>query len=503
MPFPVESYLSGVQTSVPANGSVWYRRHFTAPRSTRLLLHFEASDWHTTVWINGQQVGEHKGGFDPFSFDITGALKARGRQELVVRVIDPTDDGPQPLGKQTRNPRGIWYTPSTGIWQTVWLEPVPATYIRSFELTPKNSGALTIAVDLDGSVECPSSVVVTAESGETVELPVANGKASGTLHVSNPSLWSPDSPRLYKLNLTAGADVVQSYCAFREISVGKDADGITRLMLNGAPIFMIGPLDQGFWPDGLFTAPTEQAMKYDLDVTKRLGFNTVRKHVKVEPRTWYAHCDRIGLLVWQDMPSGDGHIRPEDPDLTRTPESNAIFETELAALVNNLYNSPSLVTWVLFNEGWGQYDTVRLADWLRRRDPSRLHDAVTGWSDRGVGDMHDWHIYPGPDCPKPEPTRASVLGEFGGIGLHVPGHMWEKKAWGYENFGSKAELGAKFEAIFGSLALLVNDPGCSAAIYTQTTDVESEANGLLTYDREVLKLDAKRIRAAITKLKLS
>ncbi|HLK16439.1 MAG TPA: glycoside hydrolase family 2 TIM barrel-domain containing protein, partial [Fimbriimonadaceae bacterium] len=259
--------------------------------------------------------------------------------------------------------------------------------------------------------------------------------------------------------------------------------------------------DQGFWPDGLYTAPTEKAMQYDLDMTKKLGFNMVRKHVKVEPRTWYAYCDRIGLMVWQDMPSGDGFIGGKDPDLNRTKESAEIFERELAAMIDTHYNSPSIVTWVLFNEGWGQYDTERLAKWVKERDPSRLLDAVTGWTDRGVGDMHDWHKYPGPASPEPEPNRAAVLGEFGGLGLPTPGHMWHEKAWGYQSFKTRAELTDRFEGILAKLAELIKEPGCSAAVYTQTTDVETEANGLMTYDRKVLKMDAKRVKAAVETLK--
>jgi len=502
VPFPVESYLSGVQRRVPDGGSVWYRRKFEAPKGDRLLLNFEASDWGTTVWVNGVEVGSHQGGYDPFTFDITDALKGRGQQELVVCVVDPTDAGPQPRGKQVRKPGSIWYTPTTGIWGTVWLEAVPKSYITRLIITPHNSGEVEVICQVAGGSN--AGFVVEIENGkiEAMELGGGLNNWGGVVRaqVHNPQTWSPEHPRLYKLKVTLGKDVVESYFALREVSVGKGPDGKTRLLLNGKPYFMIGPLDQGFWPDGLYTAPTEKAMQYDLDVTKRLGFNMVRKHVKVEPRTWYAYCDRIGLLVWQDMPSGDGYISPKDPDLKRTPESAAIFEKELAAMIDTHYNSPCIVTWVLFNEGWGQYDTTRLAKWVKERDPSRLLDATTGWSDRGVGDMHDIHEYPGPASPAPEPQRAAVLGEFGGLGLPTPGHMWQEKAWGYQSFKTQAELTTRFEEILAKLTDLIANPGCSAGVYTQTTDVETEANGLMSYDRAVLKMDAKRVKAAIEKL---
>jgi beta-galactosidase/beta-glucuronidase len=499
VPFPVESLLSGIQKAVPKGGSAWYRRTFEAPHGERLLLHFEASDWDTTVWVNGVEVGRHTGGYDPFSFDITSVLKPRGAQELVVRVIDPTDGGNQPRGKQVRRPGGIFYTSTTGIWQTVWLEPVPKTYLRGVKLNATNDGTVLIGFDIAGEPNSKVSIKAEIEGGADVAtLDTTVGKAAETrLVVKEPELWSPEHPRLYKLKLQVNDDKVESYTAFREVSVGPDEHGVTRLLLNGRPYFMVGPLDQGFWPDGLYTPPTDAAMKYDIDMTKKLGFNMIRKHVKVEPRTWYAYCDQVGLLVWQDMPSGDGFIGGKDPDLKRTPESATEFEKELKAMVDHLHNSPSIVTWVLFNEGWGQYDTPRLAKWVKDYDPSRLLDATTGWTDRGVGDMIDIHQYPGPSAPSPEAHRASVLGEFGGLGLPTPGHMWQEKAWGYQSFKSTAELTERFEGLFSALYKLIGEPGCSAAVYTQTTDVETEANGLMTYDRAVLKMDPDRIRTVL------
>ncbi|MGV3614680.1 MAG: glycoside hydrolase family 2 TIM barrel-domain containing protein [Fimbriimonas sp.] len=497
VPFPIESFLSGIGDRVPDGGTVWYRRTFNRPKGDRVILHFGAVDWRAKVWVNGKEVGTHEGGFDPFHFDVTDALKPSGPQEIIVSVEDPTDAGPQPRGKQVRKPGGIFYVPTTGIWQTVWLEGVPERSIDRLKVTARNDGTVNVAITARGG-SADGAWVEIREGGRV--LARMEGPSNATIRIPNPKLWEPGSPKLYDLRVGLGKDVVDSYFGFREVSVGRAPDGKTRLLLNGKPLFMVGPLDQGFWPDGLFTPPTDAAMKYDVDVTKRLGFNTIRKHVKVEPATWYAHCDRQGILVWQDMPSGDRSIGSEDPDITRTPESAAIFEKELKAMVDGLHNHPSIVTWVLFNEGWGQYDTDRMSKWLKDYDPTRLLDAVSGWADRKVGDMWDWHVYPGPASPKPEPTRAAVLGEFGGLGLPVQGHMWEEKNWGYQTFRTKEELTRAFESLFLNLRFLQPEPGLSAAIYTQTTDVETETNGLMTYDRQVMKMDERRVRNAIMAL---
>lgn len=496
VPFPVESELSGVGRMVPEGHTVWYRRTFSRPSGERMMLHFQAVDWHTRVWVNGQEVGEHRGGFDPFSFDITAALKATGKQEIVVAVVDPTDAGPQPHGKQVRKPGGIMYTPSTGIWQTVWLEAVPATSIERLDVAAKNDGTVRVLPTLRGG--SASAWVEVLKNGQVL----ARKEGSGELmfHVEQPQLWSPQSPTLYQLRAGVGSDIVESYFAFREVGLGKDAKGRTTMTLNGEPIFMMGTLDQGFWPDGLFTPPTDAAMKYDVDITKKLGFNTIRKHVKVEPATWYAYCDRKGILVWQDMPSGDTAIPPDGVDIERTPESKAIFEQELKAMVDHLRNHPSIVSWVLFNEGWGQFETARMSKWLKDYDSSRILNAVTGWVDRGTGDLIDWHVYPGPASPDPEPHRAASLGEFGGLGLRTAGHMWQDENWGYQSFTTEEALTQEFERIFLDLNLLRDTKGLSAAIYTQTTDVETEANGLLTYDRKVMKMDPKRVYRAVTSL---
>jgi hypothetical protein len=501
VPFPVESALSGVMKRARR---LWYRREFTVPEGwagQRILLHFGAVDWHARAWVNGKEVGEHKGGYDPFTFDITDALKGKGKQELVVGVSDPTDRGSQPRGKQVNEPRGIWYTPTTGIWQTVWLEPVPKSSIASLKITP----------DVDGK-----RVLVTARgrgTGEGARVKVtatADGRAVGSgtgrvgeavaVKVPDPKLWSPASPFLYGLKVELGdgekaADEVESYFGMRKVDVAPDDKGVPRIRLNGEFVFQVGPLDQGFWPDGLYTAPTDEALAFDVKITKKFGFNMTRKHVKVEPARWYYHCDLLGLLVWQDMPSGGPYIRRRQPDAKRSPESAAEFEKELKAMMDGLHNHPSIVTWVIFNEGWGQYDTARIAGWAKKYDPTRLIDSATGWVDRGVGDMHDIHAYPGPAAPPPDRKRALVLGEFGGLGLGVDGHTWTKKTWGYRGTSSKEDLTRKYERLMRKAWGLKDTGGLSAVVYTQITDVETEANGLMTYDREVIKVDVGRVAA--------
>ena len=498
VPFPVESALSGVMERVKPEQAVWYRRTVKVPSGWkgRTLLHFGAVDWETTVWLNGHELGTHRGGYDPFSFDLTPHLRA-GSQELVVRVWDPTDTATQPRGKQVGNPSGIWYTPTTGIWQSVWIEPVPERAIERLQINATNLGG-NVKVRATGP----------GLQGLRLEATVGETKAVGpateplTLKVASPQLWSPESPHLYPLVVRVfdgnrEVDRVNSYFGIRSVGLVKDSGGLTRLALNGKPYFMIGPLDQGFWPDGLYTAPTDKALRYDVEMTKRLGFNLIRKHVKVEPARWYRHCDELGMLVWQDMPSGDKYIGGADPDVDRTPESASQFEAELTGVVRLLENQPCVVAWVPFNEGWGQFDTARMVSFLRRLDPTRLVNSVSGWTDRGVGDMHDIHAYPGPGSPAPEARRAAVLGEFGGLGLMVKGHTWKGDGWGYRSMDSPAALDDALVELLQQTHGLRAYPGLSAAVYTQTTDVESEINGLMTYDRGVLKVDEKRIAAAV------
>jgi len=499
VPFPIESALSGVMQRVDENQRVWYRRTFEVPASwagKHVLLHFGAVDWEATVWVNDTQFDPHRGGYDPFTFDITATLKTPGPQEVVVAVWDPTDAGNQPRGKQVRKPEGIWYTSTTGIWQTVWLEPVPEWRIEDPKLTADvDHSRLTVTLDSRRMSRSHAVDVVVLEGGE--EVARGNGGPRTEVDIPNAKLWSPDNPFLYEVRITLRwwddpkrvVDEVTSYFGLRKISLGPDEHGVTRLLLNNKPLFMFGPLDQGFWPDGLYTAPTDEALRYDVEVLKKLGCNVARKHVKVEPDRWYYWCDKLGLLVWQDMPSGDKIDAPKDYE--RTPESATQFELELKNVVNAFGNHPCIVMWVPFNEGWGQYDTARIVDLVRQWDPARLVDAASGWHELGVGDVHDIHDYPGPSSPKPEPHRAAVLGEFGGLGLPLPGHTWQaEKNWGYRSFQTPEELTDAYLNLLGTLRQLIADPGLSAAIYTQTTDVEIEVNGLMTYDRAVIKMNA-------------
>ena len=511
VPFPIESALSGAMKTVGPENRLWYRRTIRIPRtwkSKRVLLHFGAVDFETTVWVNEKEVGTHRGGYDPFTFDITDALVETPEQEIVVSVWDPTDAGTQPRGKQVRKPHGIWYTSVTGIWQTVWLEPVPKAYIKWIKIVP----------DLDNK-----SVTVTAACSESAGYSLeaeakdwwftkAKNKGGADeeiiLKIKKPKLWSPDSPFLYDLNVMLKdskgkkADEVSSYFGLRKIEIKKDKKGINRLFLNNEPLFQFGPLDQGWWPDGLYTAPSDVALRYDIEVLKKLGCNMLRKHVKIEPARFYYWCDKLGLMVWQDMPSGDKYIGGNDPDIQRSPESAKEFETELTAMITKHFNHPCIIMWVPYNEGWGQWDTPQIVELIKKLDPTRLVDNASGWTDRGVGDVHDIHSYPGPAMPPVEEKRATVLGEFGGLGLPVEGHTWqEEKNWGYREYKSREALTDAYVALIDNLRLLIGD-GLSAAVYTQTTDVEIEINGLMTYDREMIKVDVKKAAAANKRLYL-
>jgi hypothetical protein len=498
VPFPVESALSGVMKTAER---LWYRRTFTVPADwagQRILLHFGGVDWEAVVYVNGKLIGSHRGGYDAFYFDITDALKAKGPQELILGVYDPTDAGYQPRGKQVRKPGGIYYTPTTGIWQTVWLEPVPATHITRLKIVP-DVDSKTVRVNVTTSDK--ASVRLTARAGsEVVSTVTGRNDEVLTLPIAAPKLWWPESPFLYDLTVEVrkGAttlDKVESYFGMRKIEVKAEGKGPARILLNGKAVFQVGPLDQGFWPDGLYTAPTDAALKYDIEITKKFGFNMTRKHVKVEPARWYYWCDKLGLLVWQDMPSGDRSVPERKPDLVRTPESARQYELELKRMIDGLHNHPCVVMWVVFNEGWGQFDTARITAWTKKYDPTRLVNCASGWNDRNVGDVHDIHVYPGPGAPPLSSKRAGVLGEFGGLGLGVDGHTWTKKTWGYRGATSKADLTRKYERLLEATWKLHQERGLCAAVYTQITDVESEANGLLTYDRAVIKVELERIAA--------
>ena len=504
VPFCAESSLSGVGARVSPDQALWYRRDLGVPgawRDRRLLLHFGAVDWETTVWINGKEVGTHRGGFDPFSFDVTEALQD-GKGELVVRVWDPTDAGSQPVGKQIRNPHGIWYTPVTGIWQTVWLEPVNRggndKSVRA--VTDLEKDEVEIKVEMGVAFGNQSTTVEIIDGDKMI----AKGKPGEKIKVANAKRWSPDTPHLYGLKVStvgmdanAGRDEVGSYFAFRSIGVGKDEKGFNRLLLNGKPLFQYGPLDQGWWPDGLYTAPTDAALKFDLQVLKDVGMNMLRKHIKVEPARLYHYCDQMGLLVWQDMPSAINRnkkhfVAPSaKDDAVFTAEEKAVFRHELKAMIDHLAFFPCIVVWVPFNEGWGQHDTNDVLKWVTEYDPTRLVDGPSGWADRGYGHMKDLHQYPGPGMFPPMDTRVSVLGEFGGLGLPLKGHLWkDSDNWGYRTYKSTEELRANYGRLVTALRPLIGR-GLAAAVYTQTTDVEVEVNGLMSYDREVLKFDLK------------
>ena len=409
VPFPAESALSGVMREVGPENRLWYRRDFKVPAGwdgKRVLLNFGAVDWEASVWVNGRKIGEHRGGYDPFRFDITSALTAAGPQQITVAVWDPTDVGTQARGKQIRKPESIWYSPVTGIWQTVWLEPVPERAIERVQIVPDAAGGkVQLTVEATHAAADKQDVTLRVlsrslgDKQETITPLEARGKAGEPLviKIPQPQLWSPDAPWLYQYEVQlAGGDSASGYFGLRDLARGKDESGNQRLLLNGKPLFHYGPLDQGWWPDGLYTAPSDAALLYDLQVTKEMGFNMVRKHVKVEPARWYAHCDRLGLLVWQDMPNGDAHIRPEEPDIERSAQSRRQYETEWSAIIESLHNHPSIALWVPFNEGWGQFDTKRIVAWTHELDPTRLIDNASGWSDRDCGDVLDIHAYPGP-----------------------------------------------------------------------------------------------------------
>lgn len=510
VPFAIESALSGVMRRVETHETLWYRRPFEVPDAwigRRILLHFGAVDWDATVWVDGTEVGRHQGGYDPFTFDITDALVAGPTHELLVRVTDPTDAGTQPRGKQVSEPHAIWYTSVTGIWQTVWLEPVPEAHVASLRIEPDLAGErlrLTVGSDADPAITTVRASVLA--EGRPVATAEARPDETLALAIPGPRAWSPDDPFLYDLILElwqdgAVVDRVTSYAGLRDVAIGTDAAGVQRILLNGEPLFQYGLLDQGFWPDGLYTAPTDEALRYDLEVTKKLGFNLVRKHVKVEPARWYHWADRLGLLVWQDMPNGGPHVAYGEGEATGKVPWAENFERELLRVVDALHGHPSIVTWVPFNEGWGQHHTARLAALLEARDPTRLVNAASGWNDVGVGSLLDIHWYTGPGAPDPDPLRASALGEFGGLGLAVPGHTWQARDnWGYQSFPDADALTDAYLELVERLWPLIAEPGLAAAVYTQTTDVEIEVNGLLTYDRAILKMDAERLRAAHERL---
>ena len=494
VPYPMESALSGVAAY---HDRAWYRRMFTVPTGwsgQRLLLHLDAVDWESEVFVNGQSVGVHRGGYDPATYDITAFLSGTGEQELIVRIYDPTDAAGEPRGKQTLTPGGIMYTSNSGIWQTVWLEPVPATHVASLKLVPDiDNSQLSVTVNVDGPVS-GITVNAVARTGATV-IGTISGQPNNPLLLPVPAarLWSPTQPFLYDLDITLTqggvvVDGVTSYFGMRKISLGSTG-GFVKMLLNNEFVFQFGPLDQGFWPDGIYTAPTDAALRSDIEQEKLFGYNMVRKHIKVESARWYYWADKLGILVWQDMPSANSYTG--NPQPLDVPE----FQTELGRLITNHWNSPAIIMWVLFNESQGQHDTAALVAQVKALDPSRLVNQASGGTNYGVGDVLDEHSYPNPVGPVSS-TQAVVCGEFGGVGLGINNHTWAP-GWGYTPAANGDDLAAQFEGFCYQLSDLVSNYGLCAAVYTELSDVEIELNGFLTYDRKIRKPDADRIRKAV------
>ena len=554
VPYPVESKLSRVARKVTPDDRIWYRRSFTVPQDwagEHVMLNFGAVDFAATIWVNGAVVGSHKGGFDTFGFDITDYLKP-GRNELVVQVADPTSAGTQPRGKQILDPSGIWYTAVSGIWQTVWLEPVPKLHIDGVRATPDiDRGVVDVAVALSGWANDTDAVKLTASAGgKVIASTITRANRRATLALPNARLWSPDDPYLYDLKaelvtvadpyagqnerdrkaydarFTEGEDrtyaaariagvprdTVDTYFAMRKISIGPGrVAGQPAILLNNKPLFQNGTLDQGWWPDGLYTPPSEEAMKSDLVFLKKAGFNMLRKHIKIEPARYYYDADHVGMLIWQDMPSGGG----EDQFVTGTSKSQAVLssdamaenQNELAAMIGDLRAFPSIVMWVVNNEGWGQYDSATLTRYVKGMDPSRLVDADSGWLDVAPGDsdVFDIHTYEDvPNTPTRQSMRAIVIGEYGGIGMPVAGHIWRpgKKNWGYQVATGEEDYLARFRRKMAGVIRAAREDGLSASIYTQTTDVEDEINGLLTYDRVRAKAPPEALSAIAAPLRV-
>ena len=509
VPFSPEAPLSGVRRTLTPDRFFWYRRRVTLPAGfvrERTLLHFGAVDQEAAVFVNGEQLAHHIGGYLPFFCDVTEALHGGDALEIVVCVRDGTDASYHTRGKQKRARGGIWYTPQSGIWQTVWMESLPKTHIRSLRITPLFDEA---AVELRAQTSLPCACVARLD-GRTVTF------CSGTaVRIPMPGFhpWSPEDPFLYDLTLEAGEDRVESYFAMRSFGVGPDAEGRPRLLLNGKPYFHTGVLDQGYWPEGLYTAPSDEALAADIALMKRMGFNMLRKHIKVEPLRWYYHCDRLGMLVWQDMPNGGGRYRLSTVSLPlftgRHRDDHAYaafarqeaagrreFAKELREMVEHLYNCPCIAMWVPFNEGWGQFDARETAEWLRAFDPTRTVDHASGWHDQGAGDVRSLHVYFRPYRHRQEDgARATVLSEFGGYNLRVAGHAFSRKDFGYRRFRTAEEFSFALQDLYVRQIIPAKAQGLSATVYTQLSDVEDELNGLVTYDRAVVKMDVEAMRA--------
>ena len=505
VPFPVESALSGVMEH---HDRLWYRRSFNVPKEWKgkqLMLNFGAVDYEAEVYLNGESVGIHRGGYEPFSFDIASYLKGDGPQEIIVRVFDATDKAGEPRGKQTLNPGGIMYTPTTGIWQTVWLEPVSRTSIKSIHMVPDiDKGILKFSADVDSPTPATLATVKIKDAGRVIKTVIVRPGVEVAIPIPNAKLWSPENPFLYDVEVTLVntmtfnkgeqvVDNVTSYFGMRKISLGK-AGGFTRMMLNNKPVFQMGPLDQGFWPDGLYTAPTDAALRFDIEATKQMGFNMTRKHIKVEPARWYYWADKLGLMVWQDMPSPNSYLGGAPP------VDKAAFEKQIGKVIEANWNSPAIVSWVMINEGQGAYDEPKFVEIAKRYDTSRLINRHSGGGNDGppkgsVGEINDVHIYPAPGAPNPSADKAIVCGEYGGIGFPIKDHLWKAENWGYTKVSTPKAMEEQYGEYTGMLAQMEKEKGLSAAVYTQITDVEIEANGLLTYDR-IFKCDPAQIALA-------
>lgn len=518
VPFSVESALSGVGKALSENDLLWYRRKFTLDESfkdKRVILHFDAVDWQSSVWVNGSFMGEHTGGYNPFSYDITDVL-TDGENELIVKVYDPTDAGHQQRGKQIRKPVGFWYTATSGIWQTVWLEPVNECRIENIKLTPDiDEGVINVKTTVNCG--CGAKLYAQVLDGENV---VFDGEisADAKIPVIDAKLWSPESPFLYTLKLTLDCngekDEVSSYFGMRKYSIMKDSDGIPRLALNNKPYFQKGLLDQGYWPESQLTPPTDEAMIFDIEEMKALGYNMLRKHIKTEPPRWYYHCDRLGMLVWQDMISGGKPLNPifagvfpnfnihVKDNLYKAfnrdlPEWREEFKAELFEMLNNLYNCVSICCWVPFNEGWGQFDAKEIGDKVKAFDPSRFVDHASGWHDQMGSDFKSVHKYILPiHAPTKHRTagRPYVLSEYGGYSWNIKEHAWNpRRSFGYIMFTSKESLTKAYVNLHEKQVIPLIKKGLCATVYTQVSDVEFEVNGIYSYDREILKVDKDAI----------
>nr|NHJ87851.1 beta-galactosidase [Asgard group archaeon] len=540
VPFPIESALSGVKKQLKPSQYLWYQRKFTIPKdwsNDRILLHFGAIDWEAKVWVNNIEVITHQGGYTPFSVDITDKISIKGENDLQIRVYDPSEKGKQPSGKQWLKPGMVFYTTISGIWQTVWLENVPKNYLSKIKITPDIDREL-LKLELDVKLDEQSEKIIDSNSSMEFRIKIiddgkiikeiTNKNHTFEILISNAKLWTPESPNLYDLEIELimknnTIDKIKSYFAMRKFSLEKDNENRYRFHLNNKPYFMIGLLDQGYWPDGLYTAPNDVALKYDIELAKEFGFNTIRKHIKVEPARWYYYCDKLGILVWQDMINGGGkkgiigqylaHISKVILNDTKCywksgqgRKSHRInFERELKEMIDHLYNVPSICIWVPFNEAWGQFDSYRIGNWLMKYDQTRLVDHASGWFDHKGGHFISIHDYQDKfRMPSESDARGVILSETGGYTRMIIDHSWNpQKKYGYKKFQTQKQVEQAYQNLVENILLPAKNQGLSGVIYTQTADVEIEYNGLITYDRKIKKMNPKIIANLNHKLNLN